>query len=83
MAVRDGLGMCSPPLPGPPSLVGMLLVLQASHVATTRIACMCCVLDAWNMHICFFFHVSVSQHEAKLGQHHQHGQVSENTEAQI
>lgn len=22
-----------------------------------------------------FFHVSVSQHEAKLSQHHQHGQV--------
>lgn len=56
----------------------------SSHVAipSTLIVCICCVLDGWNMHICFF-HVSVSQHEAKLSQHHQHGQVGENTEAQV
>lgn len=34
------------------------------------------------MLICFF-HVSVWQHKAKLSQHHQQGQVGENTEAQI
>lgn len=80
MAVRDGLGMCH----GPPSLVGMLLAPQASHVAipSAWIVCMCCVLGGWDMHI-GFFHVSVSQHEAKLGQHHQHGQLGENTGAQV
>lgn len=72
------------PMSGPPSLVGMLLVLQTSHVAITPtlIVCLCDGLDAWNVHICFF-RVSVSQHEAKLGQRHQQGQVGENTEAQI